>query len=109
MTAEPIEPANRRRSDAIGAVRGRGASVLKHASAAIDATLAGGRSASRAVQAAPDSTLRWLAATSVGLGTGLFLARAPRVIVAAGIAPALLVAAAVAARPDPARTEVLAD
>jgi hypothetical protein len=108
VTAEPIERANRRRSDAIGVVREIGASAMRHASAAIAATLTGARYASRTVQTAPDSTLRWLTATSVGLGTGLFLARAPRVVVAAGIAPALLVAAAIAARPDPVRTEVLA-
>ena len=49
--------------------------------------------------ALPDSTLRWLAAGSVGLGAGLYLAGAPRVVTAAGFSPALAIAAAIVLRP----------
>ena len=105
MTSTQIERARRRRSDAVEVVRERGASALKHVSGAIDATLTRVREASRTVQTVPDSTLRWLAASSIGLGAGLFLARAPRVVVAAGVAPALVAAAAIVARQDPIATE----
>lgn len=106
MTSTQVERARRRRSDAVEVVRERGASALKHASGAIDATLTRVREASRTVQTVPDSTLRWLAASSIGLGAGLFLARAPRVVVAAGVAPALVAAAAIVARQDSIATEV---
>jgi hypothetical protein len=105
VTSKPIERTHGRLADAVAVVRERGASALKHASGAIDATLTRVRNASRTVQTVPDSTLRWLAATSIGLGAGLFLARAPRVVVAAGVAPALVAAAAIVARPDPIATE----
>jgi hypothetical protein len=105
VTSTQIERARRRRSDAVEVVRERGASALKHVSGAIAATLARVREASRTVQTVPDSTLRWLAASSIGLGAGLFLARAPRVVVAAGVAPALVAAAAIVARQDPIATE----
>ena len=52
------------------------------------------------MQALPDSTLRWLAAGSVGMGAGLFLAGAPRVVVAAGVVAALAMGAAALARPS---------
>lgn len=105
MTPTKSERARRRRSDAVELVRERGASALKHASGAIRATLRRAREASRTVQTVPDSTLRWLAASSIGLGAGLFLARAPRVVVAAGAAPALVAAAAIVARQGPIATE----
>ena len=52
-----------------------------------------------ALQSLPDSTLRWIAATSVGLAAGLRLAGAPRLVSAAGAAPALIVGAVIALRP----------
>jgi hypothetical protein len=51
-----------------------------------------------ALQALPDSTLRWLTAGSVGLGVGLFLAGAPRLATAAGVTPAVMMGAAMVAR-----------
>ncbi len=53
----------------------------------------------RVLQRLPDATLRQLAASSMGLGAGFYLAGAPRLIVAIGIAPALLMGAAIALRP----------
>jgi hypothetical protein len=85
-----------------GATRGfrAGATLLlEWAPGALHATAVGAQETTSALQALPDSTLRWLAASSVGLGGGLYLAGAPRVIVAAGVAPALAIAAAVALRP----------
>ncbi len=52
-----------------------------------------------ALQILPDSTLRWLAAASVGLAAGLRLAGAPRVVAAAGVTPALMLGAAIVLRP----------
>jgi len=62
-------------------------------------TQAGAQGATSALQALPDPALRWLAATSVGVGAGLSLAGAPRVVVAAGVAPALFAGAAILLRP----------
>jgi len=58
----------------------------------------GAMEATTALQRLPDSTLRWLAAASVGLGAGLRLAGAPRLVAMAGAAPALLIGAAIALR-----------
>ena len=62
-------------------------------------TRAGAQRTTSALQTLPDSTLRWLAASSVGLGAGFYLARAPRLVIAAGVAPALIMGAAVVLRP----------
>ena len=63
----------------------------------------GERAASTAgsLQALPDSTLLGLAATSVGVGAGFYLAGKSRLVVAAGILPALLAGIAVILRPIP--------
>ena len=52
----------------------------------------------RTIQAMPDSSQWLLAAFSLGLGVGLSVAGAPRLIVAATLAPALLVVGLVAGR-----------
>jgi len=52
-----------------------------------------------ALQTLPDSTLRGVAAASIGVGAGFYLARAPRLAIATGIAPALIMAAAIVLRP----------
>lgn len=82
-------------------VVGRAAAGLlrKQVPGSLHATEAAARGVKLTLQALPDPTLRWLEAGSVGLGAGLILAGAPRVIVAAGVAPALAIAAAVALRP----------
>jgi hypothetical protein len=72
--------------------------VMVHVPGTIQATLAGAHGTTSALRALPDPTLRWLAAGSVGLGAGLSLAGAPRLVVAAGVAPALIVGAAMALR-----------
>jgi hypothetical protein len=77
-----------------------GARVLvERVPATVHATQAGARETTSALQRLPDSTLRWLAASSVGLGTGFYLTGAPRPIIAAGVAPALIMGAAIALRP----------
>ena len=55
--------------------------------------------ATTVLQHLPDSTLRWLAAGSLGVAAGFQLAGAPRLVTAAGAAPALIMGAAIALRP----------
>ena len=70
---------------------------------------AGARGTTSALQRIPDPTLRWLAATSIGMAAGLHAAGAPRLVRAAGIAPAMLIGIAVALRPvEPPETVVVA-
>lgn len=86
---------------AIGGIRAAGVSVLSAADQLPDATKdarMGAQDASRALQRLPSSTLQWLAASSVGLGTGLFVSGAPRAVIAASMAPALVIGAAIVAR-----------
>ena len=63
------------------------------------AAAAGARETTSALQQIPDSTLRWLTASSIGLAAGLQVAGAPRWMQAAGIVPALFMGAAIALRP----------
>ncbi len=65
----------------------------------VRSTRLGADRTTKALQRLPDSKLRWLAASSVGLGAGFYLAGAPRLIAAAGVAPALVMGAAIALRP----------
>ena len=57
------------------------------------------------LQTVPDSGLRLLAATSIGLGTGLRLAGASRLATLAGFAPAPILGFAILSRPHPARSQ----
>jgi hypothetical protein len=86
-------------SRAIKVARARAKTLGLRMSGTVDATRAGAHGTASAFQTLPDSTLRWLSATSVGLGAGFYLARAPRLIVAAGVAPALIMGAAIVMRP----------
>jgi hypothetical protein len=52
-----------------------------------------------ALQTLSDPTLRSLAATSLGLGAGFYVAGAGRLAVVAGLAPAIVLGAAVLLRP----------
>jgi hypothetical protein len=79
-----------------GATAGR---LLGQVPGRIHSTRAGADRTTRALQRLPDSKLRWLAASSVGLGAGFYLAGAPRLVAAAGVAPALVMGAAIALRP----------
>jgi hypothetical protein len=89
-----------RRATGVISAAGSGAAMIVGRAPVPVRTPAGGTSgATNPLQALPDSTLRWLAASSVGLGAGSFLAGAPRLVVAAGVAPALVMGAAMIARP----------
>ena len=91
--------ARRHIAGAASAARAGTRALLDRLPGTVRATRVGANGATSALQALPDSTLRWLAAGSVGVGAGLFLAGAPRVVIAAGVAPALAMGAAALARP----------
>jgi hypothetical protein len=81
------------------AVRDQAATLYERLPGTVRATRDGAMETTTALQTLPDSTLRWLAASSVGLSAGFYLARAPRVVILAGVAPALMMGAAIALRP----------
>jgi uncharacterized protein YjbJ (UPF0337 family) len=85
---------------AIGIARASAAVLIAKVPGTVRATRAGARDTTSALQTLPDSTLRWLAGTSVGLGAGLYLARAPRLAIAAVVAPAMAMGAAIVLRPN---------
>jgi uncharacterized protein YjbJ (UPF0337 family) len=93
------ESAPGRVAGAVGLARTSATALLERVPGTVRATRAGVRRTTSALQRLPDSTLGWIAATSVGLGAGLRLAGAPRLVSAAGAAPALIVGAAIALRP----------
>jgi hypothetical protein len=93
-----IARVGRRVSGAFRIARIGATAIIERLPGTIDATRAGAEGTTSALQALPDPTLRWLAAGSVGLGAGLSLAGAPRLVVAAGVAPALIMGAAIALR-----------
>jgi hypothetical protein len=106
-TRTPVPPrpdrfaiAMRRFSGIASAARAGARALLDRLPGTVRATWVGANGTTSALQTLPDSTLRWLAAGSVGIGAGLFLAGAPRVVVAAGVAPALAMGAAALARPS---------
>jgi hypothetical protein len=77
------------------------APMLQRRSArAVAATRAGIAWTATRVQAMPSSTSRSLATGSVGLGAGLFIGGAPRIVAATGVAPAVVIGAAILLRPD---------
>jgi len=67
---------------------------------AVAATRAGLGWTTRRVQAMPRSTSQSLAAGSVGLGAGLFIGGAPRLVAATGAAPAVVIGAAILLQPE---------
>jgi acyl-CoA reductase-like NAD-dependent aldehyde dehydrogenase len=91
-------------SRAISAARSGVDALVGNLPGALEATRAGARETASALQALPDPTLRWLAAASVGVGAGLFLAGKPRLVIAASVAPALAMGAAMVVRPVGAGT-----
>jgi hypothetical protein len=94
--------------DAIAPVGAALARAIARLPGALRAAWAGADSATGALQTLPDPALRWVAASSMGLGLGLRLAGAPRLVVAAGVAPGLLASAAIVLRPvEPASTPVI--
>jgi len=80
--------------------RTTGPTLRRRSARAVAATRAGLGWTTRAVRAMPGSTSRSLAAGSVGFGAGLYFGGAPRLVAATGIAPAVVIGAAILLRPD---------
>jgi hypothetical protein len=92
----------RRVTGGIRTARTGAARLIERAPETMHAARAGAQGLTAALQKLPDSKLRWLAAGSVGVGAGFYLSRAPRVVVAAGVVPAVVMGAAIASRPEAA-------
>jgi hypothetical protein len=89
----------RHASETLSGARTGAQSLIARVLGAVQATQTSAQATTKALQKLPDSTLRWLAASSVGLGAGLYLAGKRRIAFAAGVAPALMLGAAVVLRP----------
>ena len=57
----------------------------------------------------PDSTLRWLLATSVGVAAGFGPVGAPRLVTASAVVPALILGAAMVLRRSAPNVPAVAD
>ncbi len=91
--------AARRVSRVITTVRSGVTTLVERVPGMVRTTQTRASDATTVLQHLPDSTLRWLAAGSLGVAAGFQLAGAPRLVTAAGAAPALIMGAAIALRP----------
>ncbi len=80
-------------SDAVGAIRATASQVGDRVPVVVDTIRDGARESARSVQALPEDRQQMLAAFSLGLSLGLSITGAPRLIVAATLAPAIYVTA----------------
>jgi hypothetical protein len=87
-------------SDAVDALRATADQVGDRIPVVIDTVRDGALESARTIKALPESGQRLLAAFSLGLGLGLSISGAPRLLVAATLAPAMFVAAVIVSR-DP--------
>jgi hypothetical protein len=87
-------------SNTIRAASTAATALVERLPGSVDTVRAGASDTTTALQVLPDPTLRWLAATSVGLGAGFYFAGVPRVMIAAAVAPAILLGAAIVRRPN---------
>ena len=85
---------------AVRVARATGPTLRRRSARTAAATRAGLGWTTRTVRAMPRSTSQSLAAGSVGLGAGLFIGGAPRIVAATGVAPAVVIGAAILLRPD---------
>ena len=109
MTVSDFEPTSRgqRLKTAVRRASGRPIKVAQDGAATLRARLPGtvnatrsaARATTNALQTLPDTTLRSMTATALGVGAGLYLAGKHRLAVAAGVGPALFVGAAIMLRP----------
>jgi hypothetical protein len=85
-------------ADAIDAIRSTAGGVGERLPQVIDAVRVGASESTRTVQSWPQPAQRLLAAFSLGLGVGLTLGGAPRLLVTGALLPALAVAAVTASQ-----------
>lgn len=90
-------------ADAVGTVRSTVEDVGGRMPEVIETVRDGAMEGARTIQAMPDPTQRLVAAFSLGLGVGLSVAGAPRLLVAAAMTPAIVVAATIIGGPEAGR------
>ena len=90
--------AGERVSDAVGALRATADQVGDRIPVVVETVRGGALEGARTIEAMPESSQRLLAAFSLGLGLGLSITGAPRLVVAATLAPAMFVAAMIIGR-----------
>ena len=81
------------------------ARIVDRVPEAVEAVRSGAMDAAKTVEAMPEPTRRILATLSLGLGAGLYLAGAPRLLTLIALSPALVVGGTWLAR-DPLRPVV---
>lgn len=92
----------RRASDAFDLASSSARTLGSQLSATAQTTRSRAKATTTALQTLPDSTLRGLAVSSLGLGAGFYLAGVPRLATAAAVTPAMILGAAIITRPgDP--------
>jgi hypothetical protein len=89
----------RRASRSIDLGLATAATLFAHLPGTARATRVRANATTRALQLLPDSTLQGLAASSIGLGAGLYLGGLPRLVTAAAVTPAVIIGAAIVLRP----------
>jgi hypothetical protein len=90
-----------RASGAVDLALATAGTLVAHLPGTARATRVRANATTSALQLLPDSTLQGLAATSIGLGAGFYLAGLPRLVTAAAVTPAVIIGAAIALRPVP--------
>jgi hypothetical protein len=85
-------------TDAAGALRATADQVGQRVPAIAQTVRIGALDGAHTIQAMPDTSQRMLAAFSLGLGVGLSIAGAPRLLVAATLVPAMVVVATIVGR-----------
>jgi hypothetical protein len=95
---EAVADARSSLADSFDAVRSTANSVGERMPDVIESVKASATDGARAVQAWPATTQRLAAAFSIGLGVGLTLAGAPRLVIVGSLLPAMVVAATMVGR-----------
>ncbi len=95
-----LDGAGARVSDAMDAARSSASQLGERLPDVIDTVREGTIAGAKTINALPDPSQRLLGAFSLGLSLGLAIAGAPRLIVAAALAPAMFVGATIALRED---------
>jgi hypothetical protein len=90
--------ARQRTRPAVQIAHRNAAAVVRHWPAAVSSTRTGAGTVARAIRALPRLTVETLTAGSLGFGAGLYLRRAPRIVKAIGVAPAIAMGASMLGR-----------
>ncbi len=88
-----------RMPDLLGNARNGASQVAEHLPEAVERARVGAQETATTLQTMSDPTLRLLAAGSIGLAVGLYLAGARRPLTLAAMVPAVIAGSAIATRP----------